>query len=127
MKTAGRRGSIIVGVVAVLVGVLVTVGSSSATAQTFGYSSLNDIQKRHVSGLLATELGVQRRGQIRRTPSIHGHGSAAAGAERLRRAAGRQRQGEPELPEHSPIPTCRAAASRRMNRGWRPTRTAPPI
>jgi hypothetical protein len=49
----------IVGVVAVLVGALVTVGSPNATAAAFGYSSLNDIQKRHVSGLLATELGVQ--------------------------------------------------------------------
>ena len=38
---------------------LIGVGSSSATARTFGYDSLNDIQKRHVSGLLATELGVQ--------------------------------------------------------------------
>jgi len=54
-----RRITGVLGVCILAAGVLLTVGSSTATAQTFGYDNLNDIQKRHVSGLLGTELGAQ--------------------------------------------------------------------
>jgi hypothetical protein len=46
----------IVGAGAVAVGSLLTLGSTTSSAQGFGLQSLNPIQKRHVSGLLATEL-----------------------------------------------------------------------
>ena len=54
-----RRITGVVGACVLAAGVLLTVGSSTATAQTFGYDNLNDIQKRHVSGLLGAELGAQ--------------------------------------------------------------------
>ena len=126
MKTAGRRGSIIVGVVAVLVGALVTVGSPSATAQTFGYSSLNDIQKRHVSGLLATELGVQPAARsaapLQSTvavPQRPGPNGCAA------RRGGNVKVNQNCL--NLPTPTCRAAARRRTNLGGRRPEQPRPI
>ena len=35
----------------------IALSSQSASAQTFGYQNLNPVQQRHVSGLLAAELG----------------------------------------------------------------------
>jgi hypothetical protein len=57
MTNARRRAAALLGVSALAVATLVTVGSPDAGAQPFGFHSLNSIQKRHVSGLLAEELG----------------------------------------------------------------------
>lgn len=44
---------------------LFTLGASQSTAQTFGFQNLNQIQKRHVSGLLASELDTAAQPQAR--------------------------------------------------------------
>ena len=44
---------------------LFTLGASQSSAQTFGFQSLNPIQKRHVSGLLASELDTAAQPQAR--------------------------------------------------------------
>jgi hypothetical protein len=57
MRNARRRAIAVLGAGTLLVGVVLAVGSSTAGAQPFGYQSLNSVQQRHVSGLLAAELG----------------------------------------------------------------------
>ena len=54
---ARRRAAGLIGAGALTLATLVAFGSSHAGAQPFGYQSLNPIQQRHVSGLLAAELG----------------------------------------------------------------------
>ena len=57
-----RRGAALGGVAALAGAFLTAMGPLHADARPFGYSQLNDVQKRHVSGLLATELGPNRAG-----------------------------------------------------------------
>ena len=57
MRNAQRRAAVLLGAGALVTTALVALGSQSATAQPFGYQSLNQVQQRHVSGLLAAELG----------------------------------------------------------------------
>jgi hypothetical protein len=52
-----RRVPALIGAGSLAAFALVAVGSPSATATQFGYQNLNKIQKAHVSGLLAAELG----------------------------------------------------------------------
>jgi len=55
----------VAGAGALAVGSTLTLGSSSGSAQTFGFKSLNSVQKRHVSGLLAAELDVSNPARAR--------------------------------------------------------------
>src|SRR5690242_3233771 len=65
-----------VGAVAVAAGSLLTLGSTASSAQPFGLQSLNSVQKRHVSGMLSSELDVsnaaRQRGAapVRSTPRV---------------------------------------------------------
>ena len=52
-----RKPLLLLPVAALLLGGIQFGGLTRATAQPFGYSKLTPAQKRHVSGLLATELG----------------------------------------------------------------------
>ncbi len=64
MRNTRRRVTALLGAGALTVAALVTVGAPNAGAQPFGYQSLNPIQKRHVSGLLAAELGPQTQPRV---------------------------------------------------------------
>jgi hypothetical protein len=57
MRNARRRAGALLGAGALVITALATVGSQNAEAQPFGYQNLNPVQQRHVSGLLAAELG----------------------------------------------------------------------
>ena len=57
MTNARRRAAIFIGTAAVAITSVVTLGLPGANAQPFGYQSLKPVQQRHVSGLLAAELG----------------------------------------------------------------------
>ncbi|MGH8961099.1 MAG: exo-alpha-sialidase [Jatrophihabitantaceae bacterium] len=57
MRNAPRRATCLIGAGALVVIGLVGSGAPSAVAQPFGYQNLNKVQQRHVSGLLAAELG----------------------------------------------------------------------
>ena len=57
MTNARRRAAVFIGTAALAVTAVVTLGLPGANAQPFGYQSLKPVQQRHVSGLLAAELG----------------------------------------------------------------------
>ncbi len=59
MTKARRRTSVLLGTGALGLACLVSVVAPNAAAKAFGYQSLNKVQQRHVSGLLAAELGPQ--------------------------------------------------------------------
>jgi hypothetical protein len=54
--TNTRRAAALAGAGTLALTALITFGPLNAAAQPFGFQNLNDIQKRHVSGLLAAEL-----------------------------------------------------------------------
>ncbi|MDQ2739144.1 MAG: glycoside hydrolase, partial [Actinomycetota bacterium] len=54
---ARRRAAALIGAGALVAVSLVALASPSASAKSFGYQNLNKIQRAHVSGLLAQELG----------------------------------------------------------------------
>jgi hypothetical protein len=56
MTNARRRAAALTGAGALALTALIALGPPNAAAQPFGFQNLNDIQKRHVSGLLAAEL-----------------------------------------------------------------------
>ena len=57
MIRARRRALALVGAGALAISTLIALGTPNATANSFGYQNLNNVQKEHVSGLLASELG----------------------------------------------------------------------
>ncbi|MGO4597749.1 hypothetical protein [Terrabacter sp. 2RAF25] len=61
-----------VGAVAVAAGSLLTLGSTASSAQPFGFQSLNSVQKRHVSGLLSSELDVGNAARLRGAGPVRG-------------------------------------------------------
>jgi len=61
MMNKRRRAAALIGVGALTLSTFISFGPLNASAQTFGFQNLNDIQKRHVSGLLAAELDLSSR------------------------------------------------------------------
>ena len=57
MRIARRRAAAMLAAGGLALGAAVALSSQNAAAATFGYQNLNSVQKRHVSGLLAAELG----------------------------------------------------------------------
>src|SRR2546430_5336896 len=55
--TRFRRTYVALSALALAASSLAVLGGSGASAAPFGYAQLSAVQKRHVSGLLATELG----------------------------------------------------------------------
>ena len=64
MTNARRRVTALMGAGALVITSLIVLGSQQAAAQPFGYQSLNSVQQRHVSGLLAEELAPQAAARI---------------------------------------------------------------
>lgn len=60
MTNTRRNTYALVGAGSLVLTSLITVGPLNAAAEPFGYKNLNDIQKRHASGMLAAELGTGR-------------------------------------------------------------------
>ena len=56
MIRARRRALALVGAGALGISTLIALGTPNATANSFGYQNLNNVQKQHVSGLLAVSL-----------------------------------------------------------------------
>ena len=60
-----KQSAVLIAAGALAAASMFTLGASQASAQTFGFQNLNQIQKRHVSGLLASELDTAAQPQAR--------------------------------------------------------------
>lgn len=70
MPTLKQSAAVLITAGALAAAPIFTLGASQSSAQTFGFQNLNPIQKRHVSGLLASELDLAAQTQARRAAPL---------------------------------------------------------
>ena len=97
MTNARRRAVGLLGAGALAITSFVAFGASHAAGDSFGYQSLKPVQQRHVSGLLAAELGGGTNARLATPFEAGRHGPANGGRNRLSGQAWLQHEGERQL------------------------------